>query len=380
MSTNDLVDVMREWSRRSQSKRALDAMLSVAEPQLAVTPGELDADPMLLNVENGTLNLRDGTLGEHDPEDLITKIAPVAYDPDARAPIFDAFLEKITKGDREKAEYLQRIYGYALTGEIGERCMFFLVGDGANGKTTLNECMAGLMGDYARHALADTFLRGGKSPISNDVARLAGVRLATVSEIGADQRLDESGVKGLTGGDTITARPMYREYFDFVPQFKVVVTCNGLPEIKGTDRAIRDRIKVVELGVRIPKAEQDPKLREKLAAERSGILNWALEGLCQWREGGLREPHGVRESVAAHFAEFDDVARFVAGRCVPAGGQVGDKVADIYGAYSQWCEDEELSPMPSVALGRELSQRGYRSKSVRTGRSKVRINIGLRLR
>jgi putative DNA primase/helicase len=173
---------------------------------------------------------------------------------------------------------------------------------------------------------------------------------------------------------------MYREYFDFAPQFKVVVTCNGLPEIKGTDKAIRDRIKVVELEVRIPKADQDPKLREKLAAERSGILNWALEGLRQWREGGLQEPRRVRDAVAAHLAEFDDVARFVAARCVAAGGQVGDKVADIYEAYRQWCEDEERSPMSAVGLGRELSQRGYPSKSIRTGRSKARINIGLRLR
>jgi len=202
-------------------------------------------------------------------------------------------------------EFMQRAVGYALTGDVGEQCLFVMWGTGANGKSTFVETLHALLGDYAQKAEMRTLLHRDTDTVRNDLARLRGARLVSAVEIGRGKRLNEELVKELTGGDTITARFLVREYFEFRPEFKLFLAVNHKPQIHGTDEAIWRRVKLVPFNVYIPPEERDKALGGKLRAELPGILNWALEGCLEWQRGGLREPEEVIAATADYRREQD---------------------------------------------------------------------------
>ncbi len=219
--------------------------LAESEPVIAVAPTMLDADPWALTVENGTLDLRSGQLRSHRPEDLITKLAPVVYDPEAEAPAWQAFIKHIMNGDGDMCAYLQRLSGYSMTGETSEQTMFVPFGAGANGKSTKLNTIRGVLGDYAKDTPPETLLAKRIPGASNDLARLQGARFVTAMETEAGNQLAEARVKQLTGGDPITARFLYGEYFEYVPQFKLFMATNHRPRIQGTDNGIWRRIHLI---------------------------------------------------------------------------------------------------------------------------------------
>ena len=229
-------------------------MIDVAKwlPGVAVSVGMFDRDPMLLNCSNGTLDLRNGEIRAHDPADLITKMVPVAYDPQATCPVWEAFVDRIMEGDRSKIEFLQRAVGYSLTGITSEQCLFVLHGPGANGKSTFMETIRELLADYAMHTTTSSLLQSKSSPIRNDLARLNGARCVSAVEIGMGKRLDEALVKQLTGGDQVTARFLYNEYFEYKPTFKLFIAANHKPDIQGVDHGIWRRIHLIPFNVTIP--------------------------------------------------------------------------------------------------------------------------------
>lgn len=365
-----------KWAMGSENRARLDAMiyLAQAETGIPVIPDELDADPSLLTVNNGTLDLRTGMLRPHDPADFITKLAPVDYDPEAEAPIWTAFLNRIMADNETLIAFLQRAVGYSLTGDVGERVLFFLYGCGANGKSTFLEAIRAMAGDYGLRTPTETLMIKRHGAIPNDVARLKGARLVTAAESDEGKRLAEAVIKDLTGGDTIAARFMRAEWFDFRPQCKIWLATNHKPEVRGTDKAIWDRIRLVPFEVIIPEAEQDKRLVEKLKKELGGILAWAVRGALEWYKHGLGIPAEVTAATAGYREEMDTLGAFMVDRCVLKPTAQGTAKA-LYNAYKSWCEGNGERLISKRAFGLRLAERGFKRYS--DGRARSWIGIGL---
>jgi len=350
--------------------------LAGSEEGIPVTPDELDADPYLLNVQNGTIDLRTGVLRPHNPADLITKLAPVVYDPGARAPLFNSFLTRIMDGNTSQMRFLQRYLGYALTGVTREQVLVIAHGGGDNGKSTLIEIVVAIIKDYVVMAdFRSLAVRQSEGP-RNDIARLRGARLVPAVEARQGLRLDEELIKRLTGCDTITARFLYGEFFDFKPQFKLILAANHKPRIEGTDRAIWRRIRLVPFSVTIPKEEQDKALGDKLLVEASGILNWLLEGCRDWQSNGLGYPEEVRLATDAYRNEEDPLADFLS-EDVIMGKSESANARELYRAYRHRCECNGEDPMPQRSFGMKLLEKGFASHR---GTGGVREWMGLSLR
>jgi putative DNA primase/helicase len=225
-----------KWALASQNEGRINAMLSQAKPYLAVGMEELDRDPWLANCQNGTLDLKTGRLKDPDPADRITKLVPVSYEPDAPCPRFQRFLGEALV-DPAVIQFVKRYSGYTLTGVTRERLLAILYGFGKNVKTTLVELLHEVLGDYARNTDVETLLIKRYQGVGNDVAALKGARFVSAAEVEKGRRLAESKVKQLTGRDTVTARFLFGENFDFKPEFKLWLSTNNKPVIQGTDDA-----------------------------------------------------------------------------------------------------------------------------------------------
>ena len=366
-----------KWARASESRSRILSTIELAKSELGipVNPAELDANPWLLNCANGTIDLRTGELKQYGRGDLCTKIIPIIYDPDSTCPLFKKFLRQILKDNRDLINFLQRTIGYALTGSTIEQALFILWGCGANGKSTFLEIIRALLGDYGRTADPALLMRQNHDVIRNDVARLAGARFVSTSETEAGRHLAEVLVKQLTGGDKVAARFLYSEFFEFETQFKLFLTTNHKPVIRGTDNAIWRRIRLIPFEVTIPEEQQDKELPRKLRAELPGILAWAVRGCLRWQKYGLRQPEEIIAATEAYREEMDVIGAFLKDRCivrkygvVPAGR--------LYAEYKDWCERTGERALTQQKLGSALGDRNFRR--YRTGA--VRSWLGLELR
>jgi len=342
---------------RSEAGARIKEMVDLARSDVPVMPEELDASPDLLNTESGTIDLRTGELREHRHEDLITKIAPTNYRPDAAAPTWETFLERVLPGE-DLRTFVQCAVGYSSTGDTSEQCMFINHGGGANGKSTFQEAIAAALGDYAMRAPTEMLLAKRTDGVPNDVARLKGARFVSASETEEGRRLAESRIKDLTGQDTITARFMKAEWFDFAPSHKLWLSTNHKPEIRGTDAAIWRRIRLVPWAVTIPPAEQDKKLPIALRHELSGILAWVVRGCLQWRRQGLQTPDEVRKATGEYRSEMDVLAGFLAECCELDTGH-WEYAKDLYECYKRWCDENGERPEPQRKFGGRLGERGF---------------------
>jgi len=350
----ELWRALEKWAMRSESRERLGAMVDVAgdEPGVYIRHTELNANPWLLNVMNGTLDLQTGKLRPHRREDAITKISPVVYDPGATCPLWLSFLRRILPDPALRA-FIQRAAGYSLTGLTIEQCLLFLFGTGANGKTTLIETLMGLLADYAQKAPTEMLMTRPGGSIPNDIARLPGARLVVAAEIEAGRQMAESLVKDLTGGDTMVARFMRQEFFEFRPTHKLWMYGNHKPIIRGTDDGIWRRIHLVPFLVTIPEAEKDPGLVKKLNAELPGILKWAVDGCLAWQEKGLGIPGAVDQATGKYRAEMDVLGRFL-GDCCHLEPRARVTKAALYEAYERWGGD-----LTKRKFGDALRERGF---------------------
>jgi len=359
----------------SESSSRLSAMLTLGQAMLPVAPEALDRDPDLLNVANGTLDLRTGELRRHDRRDWITRLAPVPFEPDAVCPLWESFLHRVMGGNERLIAFIQRAVGYSLTGHVNEQVLLLLYGVGANGKSTFLETARSLLADYSAITDFTTFLKRDSEGARNDLARLVGTRFVSAVEAEAGKPLAEALVKQLTGGDTITARFLFKEFFDFRPQFKIWLAANHKPGIHGSDHGIWRRIRLVPFTVTIPEPERDPRLTAKLAEELPGILAWAVRGCLAWREKGLGVPDEVRAATASYREEMDLFGGFLDDGCV-AEARAEVTAKDLYGAYQAWCEANGEKPRSQKSLSVGLRERGFeafRTKNARGWR-------GIRLR
>lgn len=359
---------LRRHVQKSRSSRSKEAFLKEAQhlPGIPMLPEQFDRNKGLLNLRNGILNLARRELVPHDRERYITRMAQVDYDPAAKAPVWEAFIQSVTGGDAQLAEYLQVMVGYCLCGSTREQCMFFLYGDGANGKSTFLETLAKMLGDYCMNAQADTIAstRSRSSGAArSDVARLKGARFVTLEEGDQGATLDEGLVKQMTGGNTITARFQYGKEFEFRPEFKLVEATNHLPKIHGTDVGIWRRIRLVPFTQSIPEEKQDILLPQKLEAELPGILNWALDGLQKWlansqggRRHGLPACAAVDSAVNAYKQDQDRIAAFLADCTEPAEGSTV-QASVLFRTYLNWCsENNEKWRMANKQFGMEVKK------------------------
>jgi putative DNA primase/helicase len=331
-------------------------MLELAKSEAPISPDDLDADPWLFNTANGTIDLRTGILRGHRREDLITKLAPVEHNPAATAPAWEHFLQRVLPGEDLRG-FVQRATGYSATGNTSEQCMFINHGTGANGKSTFQETISAALGDYAMRTPTEMLLAKRSDGVPNDIARLKGSRFVSASETEEGRRLAESRIKDLTGQDTITARFMRAEWFDFEPVHKLWLSTNHKPEIRGTDQAIWRRIRLVPWTVVIPPAEQDKKLPEKLRAELPGVLAWIVQGCLEWRRKGLQAPEEVRRATVEYRAEMDVVGAFLA-ECCAIAPERDVSAADLYKAYGEWCKDTGETQVKQRRFGGQLTERG----------------------
>ena len=352
----------------SESESKIRAMVSLAQSDasIAIRPDAFDQDKFLFNCLNGTINLKTGNIYPHRKEDYITKIARVYFDPTARCPQWQKFLNRIMDSNENLIEFLKRAVGYSLTGDVSEQCLFIFFGSGANGKSTFLRAVNMISGDYGQQTATETLLVRQRGAIPNDIARLKGARFITASEAEAEQRLAESLIKQMTGGDIISARFLHQEWFDFEPTYKIFLGTNHKPVIKGTDYAIWRRIKLVPFEVTIPEQERDRDLLNKLQDELPGILAWAVNGCLEWQKNGLGVPEEVSEATKEYKNEMDIISDFINECCIEGEGyHVLSR--DLYNTYKEWCDENGDYPVKKNSFSRRLGEKGFVSSRMGQG-------------
>jgi len=348
-----------KWARMCERR---NVRMNSIKDLMPLVPGErqeFDTHKYLLNVENGIVDLKTGKLQQHDRELGLTKITNIAFDENAKCPEWLNFLDQIFQGDKELAEYMQRLIGYSLTGEITEQIMVFLIGGGSNGKSTFINIIKDIMGDYGRQAKSDTFIKKKETGANNDIARLVGSRFVSAIESEDGEQLSEAFVKQITGGEPVLARFLRQEFFEFIPEFKVFFTTNHKPVIKGVDEGIWRRIRLIPFNLQLPKEKRDKKLPEKLSLEMPGILNWAIEGCLKWQQSGLKDPAIVMKATGDYKEEMDILGPFMFECCFKR-EDVQVEAKDLYEVYANWCFKNGEHQLKNRAFYRILESQGFK--------------------
>ncbi len=360
---------LASWAIKSESQQRLEAMVKLArsEPGIPIDPSELDRDNMLFNVLNGTLDLTTGGLSPHSREDFITRLSPVNYDPTAKSEVWASFLQRNVP-DPENRSFLQRVTGYALTGDTSEEKLFFIHGPTRTGKSTYSEAIKTTMGDYARTANFDTFIkRKFERNASEDIARLVGSRFVTSIEVDEGKSLAEQLIKTITGGDTITARALYESSFEFKPSFKLFLVANNRPKVKIEEEATWNRIIQIPFCERLSKNEIDKEVKRKLIDPEisgSAILAWAVKGCLEWQKIGLQVPDAVQRYTDEYKDEMNPLKEFFEDCCLfePDGMTLK---ANLRKCYIDWCVSTKEKPIGRKQFPKILESLGIQEH--RTG-------------
>jgi putative DNA primase/helicase len=358
------------FAQQTLARGALERMMDLARSLLAVEDAKLDADPWLLNVENGTINLRTGHRQKHDPRDLLTKMAPVHANRNAKCPTFKKFLRRVTGDKVGLRTFLQKAVGYSLTGITTEQVLFFVYGkSGNNGKSTAVNLFREMLVDYGSHTPTETLLvKQYDNNIPADLARLAGVRMVTAIEANVNRHLDEAKVKGMTGGEPITARFMRQDFFEFVPQFKLWLVANDRPRVRGTDDAFWRRVRVILFDIEIPENKRDPELMEKLRAELPGILAWAVRGCLKWQAKGLSSPKSVRKATNEWRRDMNHLTKFFNELLILV-PSAKIQSSQVFSRYETWCSDNGEAPLKIQDFNAKLQDKYDLTHTRMKGRS-----------
>lgn len=366
-TTKEGATLIKAWARHatsSQNKRSIDAMISLSMGNIHSVANDYDKNLDYLPCTNGVIDLRDGTLLQHNRAMQYTKLTPIEYDATATCPQWLRFLATITGGDADLIEYLQMQVGYSLTGRTDQQTLFFMYGNGANGKSTFINTVAKLAGEYhtkiSMEGIIDTDNKGGATP---HLVVLHGMRLTSGSEFPAGKRINESMIKDLTGGDEITARALYSEPFTFRPINKFWLMGNYKPRITGTDAGIWRRLILLPFEHTIPEAERIPSsvIEATFDKELAGILTWAVQGAKAWyahpHSASLPKPHAVSSAIKEYRQEEDTLARFIDEQC-DVNSQVSCTMRDLIALYHTWLEEqgERTNAWNQTRLTRELKR------------------------
>ena len=368
---------MSRYAKKSESKQAIEStiLLAKTEEGIPLKVEQLDINPYLLGVANGVIDLKTGSLLESTKDYYITKQAPVVFNHSSECSKWLAFLNQAMKEDREMIDYLHRIVGYSLTGDTREQVLFFLFGHGANGKSVFVNTIQDLLGDYALQTPVSTLMTRSKGSINNDVARMRGARFVATTETEEGSKFNESEIKLLTGGDTITCRFLRQEHFEYRPEFKIWISGNHKP-VPGDGHSIWRRLILIPFDVIVNDKDQDKELHMKLRGELSGILNWAIEGCLKWQEEGLQTPKKILDAVSEYKSEMDRVLSWMEECCEPkpkTGSET--KASSLYRSYKYWAKENGEWAMSQRIFGNKLVEKGY--KKVRKGQGQFYQGISL---
>ncbi len=365
--TSDETRKVERWVTLSHSDRGIRAALAMASTQktgdgmcMRISGSDLNRDPMSLNLLNGTYDLDNERLKPHDPSDAISYLAPTRWNPRATSPRWQQFLAETFCGDPDLIRQVQRLVGYSITGQSSEQVLILLNGGGGNGKGVFSNVISEILGDYSRALSVRSLTTAASNDIRADLASLPGSRFITASEGNVNDRFDEALVKLLTGEDQIRARFLYQNDFTFRMTGKVWLQTNHLPTIAGSDHAIWRRILVVPFDGTVrevnddgPGAIRDPKLKEKLLRESSGILNWMIEGCALWKEHGIGTCRAIEDASSRYRAREDSVTRFVKTRC-RTNENCSTISGELFRAYEDWCKKEGRRGCNQTAFGSAL--------------------------
>lgn len=413
--TEELAKALEKWSVKSEMKGSIEAALGLAKKMLTVEASEMDAHPWLLNCRNGVVDLRTGELAAHDPGLFMTKLVDVDFDPDADSTEWERVVLEIAR-DPHVAAFLRRWFGYCATGDVREQVFVVHWGDGANGKSTMLDTVARVLGPYAGVTAPGLIASGGNKASERhptELADLRGLRLAVSHESRDGAVLTEDVVKAITGGDVIKARYMREDFFQFMPTHKVQLLTNSKPSVRGTDHGIWRRVCLVPYTARFGAAEEvqagratavrDLGLVTRLGAPEvlRGVLAWIVRGAVEWATcGGLHAPAAVLEASAAYKQSQDRVGQFVV-ECCEVGGSVDAETGEwvpyeepmvvgalgLYPTYSAWCKDSGTFPLarPKFAVELERVVPGLRFKEIHKkvggsgARRKVTMAVGIHI-
>lgn len=381
---NGIADALVKWAAKSEMRSSIDAAVALAKRMLSVDESAVDSNPWMLNCLNGTVDLRTGVLKPHDPDDYITKLCPVPYDPAARSEVWEGVIAKVTLETelrtRPLASFLQRWFGYCATGSTREQCFVVHFGSGSNGKSTILDTVADVLGDYAAAAAPGMLVGGLETRHPTELADLFGRRMVTAHETGDGGHLREDLVKQLTGSDKIKARYMRADFFEFAPTHKIQLLTNHKPIIKGTDPGIWRRVLLMPYQARFGSREEvnagraqyikDTTTAERLRDELPGVLTWIVRGAQDWFAGGVQAPDVVLAASRDYQSEQDRIGQFVAESC-EIGLQNNEPLNDIfnaglYPAYRAWCVEGGYHALSKIRFLQEIERcvPGFRKEEV----------------
>ena len=371
---------LQKWALTSQSEPKMRAMLNMASnhPLLVSKASFFDKQKTKLNCLNGVVDLETGQLNERTSDDLHTKVIGTNFNPQAKCPYFDKFIKEVFGGDGELISWIQRAFGYSLTGSVQEQVLFICYGTGANGKSTLLETISKILGDYSTNADFEMFLSNQKSDVRvmEAVGELKGIRLALASEVDASKRFNESLVKRLTGGDTLRGTRLHMGAFQFEPQHKLWFLCNHIPFARDGSIGFWRRIKVIPFAQQFQGSSLDSSLPDKLWAEREGILAWMVRGTLAWSKElqrtnettGLGFCKAIDQSIEEYRYDNDLSARFIE-ECLVRGNDFGSVGArELYIAYQGWWLDNSDEDTPTESIfSRRMEERGLKKTRTKAG-------------
>lgn len=351
--------------------KRLDEMLKLArsEPGMSVpNPGAFNVDPWHIGVPNGVIDLRDGTLLDADPAQRITKQAGAAFDPDAKCPRWLAFMDAVFEGDAELIGFMQRLTGYCLTGSVQEEKLFFLYGQGANGKSVFCTVLEAVLGEYSVTVGPVMLMKGGGPEADKHVYRLVGARLASANELGIHDIWDDQRVKSLTSRDKIPARAMYGNLFEFTPTHTLLIRGNHMPGIHDAGEGMRRRLVLVPFNRQFSESEREADLdRQLINEELSGILAWGVQGCVDWQSNGLRIPKKIAKLTAQYQDDADLLGGWLEGCCRREVGAETDLTV-LYTSFKLHCENEGVRAPSKMVFGRQLADKGFQARKTNSRR------------
>jgi putative DNA primase/helicase len=343
-----------------------------SDRRLAATVEQWDSEPYFLNTQDGVVYLPTGVISNHYPEHYLTKITAVA--PGGECPIWLQFLDRITDGDIELQKFLARMAGYAATGSTRDHALFFCYGNGANGKSVFIKTLSDILNDYAKVAPIETFTATTFERHSTDLAGLRGARLVTANETEEGRQWAESRIKSSTGGDKIAARFMRQDFFEFTPQFKLIIAGNHKPGLRSVDEAIRRRFNLVPFAVTIPAAERDTELTEKLKAEWPGILQWIIDGARDWFDNGICPPECVTRATAEYLDEQDSLTAWLTENC-QTGADYRDTAKALFASWVRWATSAGIPAGKRTSFLDGLRKKGLADRRTNLGATFFGIRV-----
>lgn len=361
--------VQKAWQKFIKGERSRSSkvnMINEIKHLVPVLHSQWDKEKMMLNTPSGYIDLTNGTLHDHDYKKMFTQETGVDYTEKVDCPLWIEFLNQTFQDDQELIHFIQKIVGYSLTGSNAEQVMFILFGNGRNGKSVLLNIIKYISGSYAKTMNATTIMQkhnnSGQGPTS-DIARLEGARLVVSSEANEGDRIDESLIKQMTGGDTLVARYSYGRDFEFDPVFKLWMATNHMPKIYGTDEGIWRRLIIIPFTHTVKKENIDKNLEDKLKAESMGILKWAIDGAMMWQREGLNPPEVIRQASQDYREEMDVIEAFIDECCIKKDGYKA-KGTELFNAYRRWAEEtNNWDGMSNTKFGIEIGKRFKKRRS-----------------